>query len=133
MTKQLSAIALSLLLSSTAAYANSISTIQQINNNADRIAAQAQTNITQQQQILAQRLQALSTAMQAQIPNAPLQQPVAVPSPAPIQPVIAAPVATPPQTTKAQPTVTQQPNITGLAPAPQNNDVNNPNQWNYGF
>lgn len=117
-------IALSLLLGSTLTYADSISTINQINSNADRIAAQAQNNMMQQQQVLAQRLQALSKAMQAQMPDVPMQPFTPVQVPAPVQAV----TATPPAAT------TQQGNITGFAPpASRDNNSNNSNQWNYGF
>lgn len=104
-------------------YADAVDPIQQGNSNADRIAAQAQANITQQQQILAQRLQALSAAMQAQIPNTAVvvQQPVPTVQPAPI-------IA--PTIKKAPPPVATTPNATGLTPPAKNN---NSNQWNYGF
>jgi hypothetical protein len=108
-------------------YADTVDPITQGNSNADRIAAQAQTNMTQQQQILAQRLQALSAAMQAQNPSTTIvvQQPVQTAQPTPVAP----PAATP---TPAAPPVATTPNATGLSRPSQNNN-NNSNQWNYGF
>lgn len=121
-------IALSLMACSTAIYANFADLIAQSNSNADRIAAQAQVNMQQDQQILAQRLQALAAAMEAQNPDTPI---VVQAVPAQVQPVR----ITPPPVTKATPAAppaTMMPNATGLTPPSQNNS-NNSNQWNYGF
>lgn len=120
-----------LLCCGISVYADSPDLITQGNSNADRIATQAQSNMTQQQQILAQRLQALSAAMQAQNPQAPIvvqpapsvsgqtQGSAPTPTPAPATPPVA--------TTQPAPATTEN-NATGLK---QNN--NSRNQWDYGF
>lgn len=123
-----SLLGLAVLCCSTAIYADAVDPIAQGNSNADRIAAQAQTNMTQQQQILAQRLQTLSAAMQAQNPDSPI---VVQQAPTPVQPVQPAP-ATPPATT-ATPPVATTPSATGLKLPSQNNNNNSRNKWDYGF
>ncbi len=124
-------ISLTLLSFSAITYADSAADVNQGNSNADSIAAQAQTRITQQQQLLAQRLQALSAAMQAQNPNVlVVAQPI--PKAAPVQavevPPVKSPLATPPQET-----TTTEANATGLAPPSANKKADNRNQWDYGF
>ncbi len=121
-------ISFAVLCCSTAIYADSIDPIAEGNSNADRIAAQAQVNIQQQQRILTQRLQALAAAMQAQNPTVPIvvQPPPQVQKqPTPVAPPAAAATPVAPQAA-----ATPETNATGLAPPSQNN---NSNQWNYGF
>ena len=100
MKRSAAIIVLALGCCSTAIYADAVDPITQGNSNADRIATQGQTNMTQQQQILAQKLQALSAAMQAQNPDSPI---VVQQAPTPVQPVQPAP-ATPPCSKSTTPT-----------------------------
>ncbi len=128
MKRSAAIMVLTLVCCCTAIYADAVDPIAQGNSNADRIAAQAQTNMIQQQQILAQRLQTLSAAMQAQNPDSPI---VVQQAPTPVQPVQPAP-ATPPATT-ATPPVATTPSATGLKLPSQNNNNNSRNKWDYGF
>lgn len=131
LTTRLAMTGLALLCCSTTIYADTASAVQQGNSNADSIAAAAQTNMVQQQQVLAQRLQALSAAMQAQNPSAPIVVQALPQAPKQAAPVVA-PAATPPSAATQAPAASEH-NATGLNPPAQSNNGNNSNQWNYGF
>jgi hypothetical protein len=125
MKRSAAMMGLAFMLCSAAIYADDVDPVIQGNSSADRIAAQAQANMTQQQQVLAQRLQALSAAMQAQNPDVPI---VVQQAPTPVQPAQPAPVTAPAQAT---PPVATTPSATGLRPSSQNN--NSRGKWDYGF